>query len=216
MAASSWGALRLVAVKPHMRVVTATTGPSKQEAEGGGGGKVGGRGGALTKAPSTLGFWPAGGVGLEPGGLKMGLGPGAGAATTVAEGLVGVIGVGDATGDGVVDGLPGDGADTGGCTGAGAGAGGAVHDLEGPVGSLQVSVHCDDFTRLTVEACTRLCPHRHRPRSASRSVQDPLDMSWYRGADIVKVSAQSSPQPDSAELGSEQVYCTSAHAVAED
>ena len=199
-----------------MRVVTVTTGPSKQEAEGGGGGEVGGRGGALTKPSSTLGFGPAGlGEGVELGGLRMGLGPGAGTATTVAEGLVVVIGAGDATGEGD-EGIPGEGTDTGGSAGAGAGAGGAVHDLEGPVGSLQVSVHWEDFTRLTVEACTRFCPHRHRPRSASRSVQEPLKMSWYRGADTVKVSAQSSPQPESAELGSEQVYCTSAHVLEED
>lgn len=41
-------------------------------------------------------------------------------------------------------------------------------------------------------------------------------MSWYRGAEIVKVSAHSSPHPVSAELGSEQVYCTSAHVVFDD
>ena len=151
MAPSSWDVLRLLAVRPHMRVVTVTTGPSKQEAEGGGGAEVGGRGGALTKPSSTLGFGPAGvGEGVELGGLSMGLGPGAGTATTVAEGLVVVIGAG-ATGDGD-EGIPGEGTDTGGSIGAGAGA---VHDLEGAVGSLQVSVHWEDFTRLTVEACTR-------------------------------------------------------------
>ena len=129
-----------MAVRPHMRVVTVTIGPSKQEAEGGGGGKVGGRGGALTKPSSTLGFGPAGvGEGVELGELRTGLGPGAGTATTVAEGLVVVIGAGDATGDGVE--IPGEGTEMGGCAGAGAGAGGTLHDLEGPVGVLQVSVH---------------------------------------------------------------------------
>jgi len=44
-------------------------------------------------------------------------------------------------------------------------------------------------------------------------VQEPFEINWYRGAEIVKVSAQSSPQPESAELGSEQVYCNSAHVV---
>lgn len=155
MASSSCNALRLVAVRPHMTVVTVTTGPSKQEVEGGGGGETGGRGGALTTAPNTFGFRPAGvGRGVEPGGL-MGPGPGAGTATTVTEGLVDVIGAGAATGDRAAEELLGDGADAGGCMGAGAGVGGAVHDLEGPVGSLQVSVHCDDLTRLTVEACTK-------------------------------------------------------------
>lgn len=155
IAPSSWDAFRLVAVRPHMRVVTVTTGPSKQEAEGGGGEEVGGRGGAFTKPFSTLGFGPAGvGEGVELGGLSMGLGPGAGTATTVAEGLVVVIGAGDATGVGGKE-TPGEGIDMGGCAGAGAGAGGTLHDLEGPVGTLHVSVHCDDFTRLTVEACTR-------------------------------------------------------------
>lgn len=156
MASFSCDALRLAAVRPHMTVVTVITDPSKQEVEGGGGDVAGGRGGALTTASSTLGCRPADvGEGVEPGGVMMGPGPGAGTATTVTGGLTGVMGAGDATGKGVADGLLGDGADTGDCIGAGAGAGGAVHDLEGPVGSLQVSVHCEDLTRLTVEACTK-------------------------------------------------------------
>lgn len=147
MAAWSCVVLRVVAVRPQIRVVAVTTGPSKQETEGGGGGGVTGRGGARTKASSTLLFRPAG--------VEKGLGLGAGTATTVAEGPVGVIGAGAADTVGAGDGMPGDGAAVGGCTGAGAGDGGALHNLEGPAGCLQVSVHCDVLTRLTVEACTK-------------------------------------------------------------
>lgn len=38
-------------------------------------------------------------------------------------------------------------------------------------------------------------------------------MSWYKGAEIVKLSAQSSPQPELAELESEHVYCSSVQVV---
>ena len=147
----------LAAVKPQVRVVAVTTGPSKQDVEGvgEGEGEVSLLGGALTKASSTLPCrlgdvltGVATGEGLEPE-------AGAGTATTVADGPVGVIGAGAAANVGVGEKGAGAGADTGGCTGAGAEAGGALHALEAPVGSLQVSTHCDDLTRLTVEACTK-------------------------------------------------------------
>ncbi len=111
IAASSWLVLRLAAVKPHIRVVAVTTGPSKQETEGGGGGEATIRGGALTKASSTLLCRPEevlAGVGDGLCELKELLGPGAGTATTVAAGPVGVIGAGAAASIGI--GLKGAGA----------------------------------------------------------------------------------------------------------
>ena len=170
MASSSCAVLRVATVKPHVRVVAVTTGPSKQETEGGGGGDADMRGGALTNAPSTLPSRLEGvlaGVGL--------LSAGAGNATRVAPGPVGVIGAGAGARVGV--GTSGDGAKAGGCSGDGAGAGGILHCLDAPAGNLHVSVHCDDCTSLTVEACTKFCPHRKRPRSGSRSVQEPLEIS---------------------------------------
>lgn len=158
MASSSCVALMLAAVNPQVRVVNVTTGPSKQDVEGVGEGE--GEvllGGALTKASSTL---PCrlGDVltGVETGeGLDELPGAGVGTATTVADGPVGVIGAGAAASVVVGEKGAGAGPDTGGCTGAGAEAGGALHALEAPVGSLQVSTHCDELTRLTVEACTK-------------------------------------------------------------
>ncbi len=105
MAASSCVAFRLAAVKPQIRVVTVTTGPSKQETEGGGGGEASMRGGALTKASNTLlcrlGDVLAGvGTGVGEGVREL-LGAGAGAATTLTAGPVGVIGAGAAAKVGV-------------------------------------------------------------------------------------------------------------------
>ena len=115
---SSCVALMLAAVKPQVRVVTVTTGPSKQDAEGDGDGEgeVSLLGGALTKASSTL---PCrlGDVltGVEMGeGLDELPGAGAGTATTVADGPVGVIGAGAAASVGVGEQGAGAGADTGG------------------------------------------------------------------------------------------------------
>ena len=110
MASCSCVAFRLLAVRPQIRVVAVTTGPSKQETEEGGGGDARGFGGAPTKASSTLLFRPAG----DGEALENGLGAGAGTATTVAEGPVGVIGAGAADIVGAGEGMPGDGADAGG------------------------------------------------------------------------------------------------------
>ena len=104
---------------------------AKQDTEGGGGEGVSGRGGAVTKASSTLPLRPAG-VGE---GAVVELGAGTGTATTVAEGLVGIMGAGAG------ERMPGEGPEVGGKTGAGAGAAGALHDFEAPAGSLQVCVH---------------------------------------------------------------------------
>lgn len=118
MAASSCVAFRLAAVKPQIKVVAVTTGPSKQETEGGGGGEASMRGGALTKASNTL---PCrlgevlAGVGSGVGdGIGELLGAGTGTATTVAAGPVGVIGAGAAAKVGVETSCIGAGADTGG------------------------------------------------------------------------------------------------------
>lgn len=118
MAASSCVAFRLAAVKPQMRVVAVTTGPSKQDTEGGGGGEASIRGGALTKASNTLpcrlGEVLAGvGTGVGDGVGEL-LGAGAGTATTVTAGPVGVIGAGAAAKVGVGMSCVGAGADTGG------------------------------------------------------------------------------------------------------